>query len=594
LVNKERLKKICFLVLLFSLVVPTFSFASLSLKYYRLVREFKTFIHSPAKAKYRSNWLKFEKRFFSIYKTYPKKDFGARSLYYCGRVYQELGNWSKSRADYLKAIEYFRKFILLYPKHSWGDDAQLRIAKIYLNKLKDSGQAYIELLKVVYNYPKADMRPQAEELLKELDQKNKEKIQKSLPSAQIKKRSVLKKVRLTADSSKDLTKLLKIRHWSSDDYTRIVLDLKRPVKYTYHLLKPDPVLKTSYRLFIDLKGTTVGPDVKKEVLIADGILKKIRASQYKTTITRVVLDITSLKNYNVFSLQTPFRIVIDVYANKSNQYLAKSNSVKLKNKQKQKSSARIVLSAQERRKIARQNLIEQLGLRVKTIMLDAGHGGKDPGAISHGIKEKDINLKMVKILGRLLKGRGFRVLYTRTRDVFIPLEERTALANSKKADLFISIHCNANRDYRLRGLEVYYLNVTRSKDALRVAARENAVSARSISDLQLILTQLMLNSKISESRQLANLVRLNCRYRAKRFYRLFKDHGVRAAPFYVLMGAKMPAVLVELGYLTNPYDRKKLTSTSYLKRLALGMVDALVTYKKKLENIAGLDDWKSL
>ena len=549
-------------------------------------------IKSPRRARYRSNWLKFERRFLAFYKRYRQKDFGARSLYYCGRVYQELSKWSKSKDDSKKAINYFRRFILTYPEHPWADDALFRIANIYLKQLKDSAQAYIELLKIVYNYPKADMRPRAEQLLKELDQKNKDKIKKRLSKPRIAKKVIFQKAKLSVDLSKGLIKLLKIRHWSSDDYTRIVLDLKKPVEYKYRLLKPDPILKTSYRLFIDLKGTAVGSDINREELIADGILKKVRVSQYKATITRVVLDIASLKNYNIFSLQTPFRIVIDVYANKPKQYLTKHNA--FKQKISPKSSEKIVLSAQDRKKIAEQNLIEQLGLRVKTIMLDAGHGGKDPGAISHGIKEKDINLKMVKILGRLLKRRGFRVLYTRTRDVFIPLEERTALANSKKADLFISIHCNAHRNHRLRGLEVYYLNVTRSRDALRVAARENAVSARSISDLQLILTQLMLNSKISESRDLANLVRLKCRYRAKKVYSLFKDHGVRAAPFYVLMGAKMPAVLVELGYLTNPYDRKKLTSSSYLKRLALGMVEALVAYKKRLEKVAGLDKWKKL
>ena len=131
-------------------------------------------------------------------------------------------------------------------------------------------------------------------------------------------------------------------------------------------------------------------------------------------------------------------------------------------------------------------------------MLDAGHGGKDPGAVANGIREKDVNLRFVKILGKKLKAKGFNVVYTRTTDIFIPLEQRTAIANVKKADLFISVHCNANRSKKINGLETYSLNLAKSKDAVRIAARENAVDPRAISDLQFILTDLMVNSKIKE------------------------------------------------------------------------------------------------
>ena len=126
--------------------------------------------------------------------------------------------------------------------------------------------------------------------------------------------------------------------------------------------------------------------------------------------------------------------------------------------------------------------MEQLGLKVRTVMIDAGHGGKDPGAIANGVREKDVNLRMARIMGNMLQAQGFKVLYTRTTDKFIPLEERTALANTKGADLFISIHCNAYKNPRIHGLEVYYLNLATDAQAVRVAARENGVSTKKISE----------------------------------------------------------------------------------------------------------------
>ena len=231
------------------------------------------------------------------------------------------------------------------------------------------------------------------------------------------------------------------------------------------------------------------------------------------------------------------------------------------------------------------SLIEQLGLTVKTIMIDPGHGGKDVGAAANGLYEKDIVLRAAKIIGAKLEARGFRVLYTRTTDVFIPLEERTAMANVRKADLFLSIHCNAVEDPAANGLEVYSLNLARTQDAVRVAARENAVSAKRISDLQIILTDLMLNSKVKESKDLAGQVQGNILKSVRPKYPL-RDRKQREAPFYVLMGAKMPAILVELGYLTNPEEAKRLNNQEYITRMADGIVNGVVAYKTTIERYA--------
>jgi len=218
-------------------------------------------------------------------------------------------------------------------------------------------------------------------------------------------------------------------------------------------------------------------------------------------------------------------------------------------------------------------------------MLDPGHGGKMPGAVVNGVLEKDINLRLAKILGKTLEEQGFKVLYTRTTDKHVPLEKRTAMANAKDVDLFISLHCNANENTRVRGLEIYNLNLATSEDAAEVAARENSVSQKKISDLEVILTDLMLKSKIRESTNLAEDVLSEAEQYGKQFYEL-KRCETRQAPFYVLMGAKMPAIIVEAGYLTNPTDRRRLKNYAYLKRLSWGITQGVLAYKEEISRQA--------
>lgn len=226
--------------------------------------------------------------------------------------------------------------------------------------------------------------------------------------------------------------------------------------------------------------------------------------------------------------------------------------------------------------------VEQLGLTVKTIMIDPGHGGKDPGTEGNGIRERDLTLSFAKILGQELKNAGYTVLYTRTSNTFLALNKRTELANAKKADLFLSIHVNSNKNANIHGLETYYLDEANSDSAKKVAARENSVSMSKVSDVQFILTDLMLNSKLKESRALATNVHRGILGELRNRKISFKDNKVRPAPFYVLMGARMPGVLVELGYASNRNDAKRLKNTAFLKHQARGIVQGISSYKKEV------------
>ena len=215
------------------------------------------------------------------------------------------------------------------------------------------------------------------------------------------------------------------------------------------------------------------------------------------------------------------------------------------------------------------SLIRALGLKIGRIVVDAGHGGHDTGTIGpNGLREKDLVLDVALRLGKLLDSRmGAEVVYTRDDDTFVPLETRTAIANQQEADLFISIHANSSPDPSARGVETYYLNFTSSRDALDVAARENAVSEKSIHELQDLVKKIALKEKIEESHEFAADVQQSL-YTGLATSRnsSLRDRGVKKAPFIVLIGANMPSILAEISFISNPGDEHKLETPNTGRR----------------------------
>jgi len=527
-------------------------------------REFHALRKDEDRAQYRSSWLEVKKRFQQAYRQNPDGSYAPKSLYYLGRTFQELGKRSYLEEDYHRAIDYFQKQLDRFPEHDWSDDAKLFMAKIRRNHLQEQDKAYLDLLDLLHEYPDGDKRDEAKELLSRIDEQYKESLE----------RERSKGSSSSGRSLRRMTKLQDIRHWSNEDYTRVVLDLEEKTQHNDFLLQNNPERNKPHRLVIDLTETWIPEDMDSSLRVDDGLLQKVRIGQHRKSISRIVLDLQDLEDYRVFSLQNPYRVVVDVYGDKS------------PGEQARKQTANLPVNLEQEG--VRGDLVKQLGLDVETVMLDPGHGGKMPGAVVNGIMEKDINLRLAKILGKTLEKQGFKVLYTRKGDEHVPLEERTALANSKKADLFISIHCNANDNSRVRGLEIYNLNLATSEDAAEVAARENSVSQNKISDLEVILTDLMLKSKIRESSNLAQDVLSEAEQYGKQFYELGRCE-TRQAPFYVLMGAKMPAILVEAGYLTNPTERERLQKYAYLKRISWGITQGILAYKKEISRQARRD-----
>jgi N-acetylmuramoyl-L-alanine amidase len=233
-------------------------------------------------------------------------------------------------------------------------------------------------------------------------------------------------------------------------------------------------------------------------------------------------------------------------------------------------------------------LTRALGLKIGRIVIDAGHGGHDTGTIGPtGLMEKDLCLDVALRLGKIIQQRlpGADIVYTRSDDTFIPLEERTNIANQAKADLFISIHANSSQDHAARGVETYYLNLKGSAEAMEVAARENASSEQGVHDLEDLVKKIARNEKIDESKEFAEDIQDSLAKRMQKASKTVKDRGVRKAPFVVLIGADMPSILTEISFLSNPADEKLLKQPEYRQRVAEGLYQGVASYLQSMNSM---------
>jgi N-acetylmuramoyl-L-alanine amidase len=233
-------------------------------------------------------------------------------------------------------------------------------------------------------------------------------------------------------------------------------------------------------------------------------------------------------------------------------------------------------------------LTRALGLKIGRIVIDPGHGGHDTGTIGPtGLMEKDLCLDVALRLGKIIQQRlpGADIIYTRSDDTFIPLEERTNIANQAKADLFISIHANSSQDHAARGVETYYLNMKGSPEAMEVAARENSSSDQGIHDLEDLVKKIARNEKIDESKEFAEDIQDSLAKRVQKASKTVKNRGVRKAPFVVLIGADMPSILTEISFLSNPADEKLLKQPEYRQRVAEGLYQGVASYLQSLNSV---------
>lgn len=354
-----------------------------------------------------------------------------------------------------------------------------------------------------------------------------------------------------------------VRSNSSDGYARITVDLSQETKFEVGRLLDNLAKGAAPRIYVDIYGAQLAVASKQPVQVDNDLVRQVRIGQYSADVVRVVLDLQNRTAHNAFMVADPYRLIIDVAGER--HAAGSDNSARRAN---QEPATRKPL--QTTNKIGAPTAVSN-GLR--KVVLDPGHGGKDPGALGPGgIAEKEIVLSIAKKLAVKLKTEmGTEVVLTRKDDRFVPLEDRTLLANSQDADLFISLHVNASPNADARGIETYYLDNTTDEAAIRLAARENATSRKNISDLQFILSDMMQNMKLEDSITLAHRLQAALVSGMGKFMGDVKDLGVKKALFHVLVGARMPSVLVEMFFITNKNESRAMADPNYQD----AMVDAL-------------------
>jgi len=377
-------------------------------------------------------------------------------------------------------------------------------------------------------------------------------------------------------------KLQNIRYYSYAEYTRVVLDLSSDVKISEKVIRGSD----SGRLFFDLKNCRFAAayplDRKNEITIKTGNLQRIRIGKLDSKTIRVVFDFDQIGKYTRFYLTSPFRIVFDIYSQVKFVSRAQESQIQ----------AQATAQAEGNPPDGGQpggpgspSFARQLGLGVHRIVIDPGHGGKDPGTVNRslGLEEKTITLDIAKRLNAILNEHAeLEVILTRPRDEFVALEERAAIANSNQGDIFISIHTNSAPRKTARGVESYYLNITADPRAMEVAAQENAMSSKSMAEMRTILDQILQNSKIVESKILAQYIQNNMVGNLKAKFSAIEDLGVKKAPFYVLLGAQMPSALVEVSFLSCNDEARRLAMPEYRQAIAAGLYLGIINFIQSL------------
>jgi N-acetylmuramoyl-L-alanine amidase len=399
------------------------------------------------------------------------------------------------------------------------------------------------------------------------------------------------------------------------DGVRLTIEMDRET--SYHAER----LENPRRVFFDLKGARPTPDLLDASIEFDGgLVREVRFGRHPGA-TRIVMDMAEAESYSVFTLYEPFRLVVDFKRGAagaptplppparpapaepekvgaapppavptppkpSPAQAADSPAARDANPAPAGTASAPSPVPPSANADGKFSLARQLGLGVSRIVIDAGHGGHDPGASGNGIKEAELVLDVALRLQKLLeKQPGIEVVMTRDTNVFIPLEERTNIANRESADLFLSIHANASRNTRARGVETYFLNFATNPDAEAVAARENAGSAQSMRKLPDIVRAIALNNKIDESRDFADMVQHSMVRKLSGRNKQVRNIGVKQAPFVVLIGASMPSVLAEISFVTNRQDAALLKTGSYRQQIAEALLDAVVRYQQSLKKM---------
>ncbi len=558
-----------------------------------------------------------------LLKQYPGSRYRQQALYSIGLVQKD----GLHQADVAEAT--LKDYIKRYPKSDLASDARVALKDITDTREKAEAQA----LALAAAQAQAQAQAAAQARLQA-----QAKIQAAAAADALPKLDG--KVMEQRETENGTPRIRDVKTWNSENSARIIVTLDDTIAFNAaRIAAPD-------RIYFDLHRAKLTPDIaKKNWDVKDGLLKSLRLGQNKDGVVRLVLDVNGARDYSAYLLANPYRLVIDVHAkplassasevanaatpaptattknakadtentdSKSGAVAGETVSVSTESKAAPaaaKTPAAVVSkqaaakSKADNTKTAaltppteskptrdgQRSLTRALGLKISRIVIDPGHGGHDTGTIGpHGLMEKDLCLDVALRLGHEIEEKlpGAEVIYTRKDDTFVPLEERTAIANEAKADLFISVHANSSHDAAARGIETYYLNFATSEESMAVAARENALAQSSLHDLQDIIKKIARNEKVEESKELASDIQDSLTHRLQLVSQDERNRGVKKAPFVVLIGANMPSVLSEISFISNPSDEKLLKKTDQRQRVADGLYRGIASYLESLNSLS--------
>ncbi len=626
---------------------------------------------NPSQAQY----LECIKHFKQVYMLDPHFSRADDAIYETARLSQAVGE-RFGLPKYLKQAAKLYQFLVSdYDTSSFCPDALLSLGDLYARSLQDHEAARDAYQKLAQRYPRSAAA-------KTLASRRETLPQEAQPVKVL-------SADLSGASRPAMALVQNIRHWSTSDYTRVVIDMDVETSYRKtRLSNPD-------RIFFDISNAKLSPELlNKTFVIADVFLKQVRVGQNTSDVVRVVLDFAGISDFSVFELHDPYRIIIDIHGSQiaqsrsaapaaapvrvedapsaklvasptspaakpaepsmrsvppgtsepspaSDKEGAKAASVRERREVSQRKEQELspvaaavkgvspqkateVQSAQPGTQTSvsaaaagsdefksagsvapkvpsvaaaaaapkaavptsrgNRTLTRVLGLKIGRIVIDPGHGGHDTGTIGRGgLKEKDLVLEVALELRKLLEAKlGAEVVLTREDDSFISLEERTAIANQKQADLFLSIHANSSNLRNISGVETYFLHFARTDAEREVAARENATTIRNIHELEDLIRRIAQADKSAESREFASIVQRKLYSGARQLFPSARNRGVRTAPFVVLIGANMPSVLAEVAFISNPRDEKLLKKEDNRARLARALFAGIEGYMKTL------------
>lgn len=505
----------------------------------------------------RHHWLNVGKRFDVVATKHPKSERAPEALFMSGQLFADLSRLSQNSDDLSAAERSWRKLIDAWPKHKLSDDAALGLARLLADRRNDpkGARKVLERSMDVASDKKKEMQkllaslPVPVEPKKEKPVKVKEVVAKSAPVA---KPSRVTPVAIDAPAEEEETPAPTTMRVSA------LAEALRKLREEPPAVPTNP--ENDDESAPSAQGRRTPVALRPEPAPADAAPVDEDAAVEPSDASAIA------------SLQEKLRDV-RVGARKPDPAARSRFAALAKHQQGDELS-----------------LAQQLGLKVRRVIIDAGHGGHDTGAIGPtGVREKDVALAVVLKLKDKLEALGLEVVLTRDDDTFIALDQRTRIANKEHGDLFISIHCNAAPSKNLRGVETYTLNTSSNRYSVRLAARENATTERGINDLQYILADLATKANTGESQRLAESVQRSLIRGLSKEYKGVRDLGTKEALFVVLLGAKMPSILVETSFLSNPEDEQRLASEEYQQSLADNVAEAVESFLEARNKVAQVD-----